>query len=235
MQQGSVSHPATAHRRALLPALLKVGALALGLNLLPSGSTFGAAAEECRITVLGDSLSSGYGLPGDRSFPRQLEVALVENGFECEVIDAGVSGDTSAGGRARVAWALADAPSHLLVELGGNDALRALPVDQLERNLEAIIETATERDIPVFLAGMLAPPNLGTRYTDAFASVYSDLAERHEIPLYTFFLEGVITRPAFMQPDGIHPAEEGVAEIVRRIVPPVTSWLKNTGVEARSH
>lgn len=191
------------------------------------------AAADCRIIVLGDSLTAGYGLPLDLAFPAQLERALRAAGSRCEVDNAGVSGDTSAGGLARLEWVLADAPTHLIVELGANDALRALPVEQLEVNLNAIIERAQARGVHVMLAGMLAPPNLGADYADAFAAVYRRLAAAHRIPLYPFFLDGVIQRPELLQPDGLHPTAEGVAEIVRRILPTVLAWLEATGEGAR--
>lgn len=190
-------------------------------------------AADCRIAVLGDSLAAGYGLPLDLAFPAQLERALRDRGLPCTVLNAGVSGDTSAAGRARLAWVLAEAPSHLIVELGANDALRALPVDQLEANLAAILEAARERGIPVLLAGMLAPPNLGEAYGQSFQSVYRRLADRFGVPLYPFFLDGIMGRPELLLPDGLHPTTEGVAEIVRRILPPVLAWLEASGIPLR--
>jgi acyl-CoA thioesterase-1 len=158
--------------------------------------------------------------------PVQLEAALRKEGLDCKVLDAGVSGDTSAGGAARLDWVLADKPTHLLVELGGNDALRALPVDQLRRNLEDIITRAQGAGVKVMLAGMLPPPNLGQDYFAGFAKVYTDLAAEHHVPLYPFVLDGVILQPGLMQPDGIHPNERGVAQIVRRMLPTVVAWLR---------
>jgi acyl-CoA thioesterase-1 len=175
-----------------------VVALALCLNAVGSGRPAGAE-DACRISLLGDSLTSGYGVAQGQAFPAVLEAALRADGFTCEVIDAGVSGDTSAGGRSRLPWVLADRPSHLLVELGGNDGLRALPVTQLEANLAAIIQDAQGQGIKVFLAGMLAPPNLGRDYTEAFRRVYEDLAARYDVPLYPFFLEGIVMEPQLMQ------------------------------------
>lgn len=194
-----------------------------------------APAAACRLAVLGDSLTAGYGVERADAFPARLDAALREEGFACEVLDAGVSGDTSAGGRARLAWVLADRPTHLLVELGGNDGLRALPVEQLEANLDAIVAGARDAGVQVMLAGMLAPPNLGPAYTDAFAAAFTGVAGRHDVPLYPFFLDGVVTERALMQPDGIHPNAAGVAEIVRRITPAVAGWLATTGVAAAPH
>jgi acyl-CoA thioesterase-1 len=204
--------------------VLKAG-LVLALAALLAASPV-LAAESCRLAVLGDSLTAGYGVPAAASLPVQLEAALRKEGLDCKVLDAGVSGDTSAGGAARLDWVLADKPTHLLVELGGNDALRALPVDQLRRNLEDIVTRAQGAGVKVMLAGMLPPPNLGQDYFAGFAKVYTDLAAEHHHPLYPFVLDGVILQPGLMQPDGIHPNERGVAEIVRRMLPAVTAWLR---------
>ena len=196
--------------------------LLLGLVASPA-----AAAEPCRVAVLGDSLTAGFGVRAGASFPAQLGAALAKGGLAaCEVVDAGVSGDTSAGGAARLDWVLADRPTHLLVELGGNDALRALPVEQLRSNLDDIARRAKDAGVRVMLAGMLPPPNLGRPYSDAFAAAYRDVAQAHGIPLYPFFLDGVVFETGLMQPDGIHPNDRGVAEIVRRILPSVAAWLR---------
>jgi acyl-CoA thioesterase I len=189
-----------------------------------------AQADSCRLAVLGDSLASGYGLPIEDGFPARLGQALDAAGYPCEVLDAGVSGDTSAGGVARLDWTLADQPTHVLVELGGNDALRGLPPEQMEANLDLIIERFLSEEVEVLLAGMLAPPNLGREYGDAFAEVFPRVAERHDVPLYPFFLDGVAAERALNQPDGIHPNAEGVRVIVERILPTVTAWLDDTGV-----
>jgi len=184
-----------------------------------------ASAEPCRIAVLGDSLTAAYGLDTADGFPAQLQRALDAEGYACEVLDAGVSGDTSAGGLARLDWMLADQPSHVIVELGANDALRAVPPEETERNLDGILTRLEAEGIPVLLAGMLAPPNLGRTYGQAFEAVYADLAERNDVPLYPFFLDGVAGEPALNQPDGIHPTAEGVAVIVARMLPTVVAWL----------
>ncbi len=174
--------------------------------------------------MLGDSLAAGYGVALEEAFPAQLErrstAAAGLRGPECRRV-----GRHSAGGLARLDWVLGDEPTHLLVELGGNDALRALPVEMLEANLAAIIEGAEEQGVAVMLAGMLAPPNLGARYTEGFAAVYPRLAARYGVPLYPFFLDGAIDDPALMARDGIHPNAQGVALIVERILPHVVAWL----------
>ena len=189
----------------------------------------GKAALACRLTVLGDSLAAGYGVAAGDAFPAKLEAALRGRGVGCAVLNAGVSGDTSAGGAARLDWVLADRPTHLLIELGGNDALRGLPVDQLEANLDQIIRTAKARGVEVMLAGMLAPPNLGRVYTESFKQVYLDLARRHDVPLYPFFLDGAVLQDGLMQADGIHPNALGVDIIVERITPMVAAFVQDEG------
>jgi acyl-CoA thioesterase I len=206
--------------------------LMLGLNLIGQSASADTRSPPCKIAVLGDSLTAGYGVAAGEAFPVLLAGELAEAGFACEVVDAGVSGDTSAGGRARLDWVLADEPSHLIVELGGNDGLRGLPVEQLESNLAAIIEKARAGQVQVFLAGMLAPPNFGRDYTDAFKAVYTDLAARYDLPLYPFFLDGVITDKSLMQPDGIHPNAAGVVRLAAAILPSISAWLEATGVVA---
>lgn len=210
-------------------AALKIALLALVVGAGPGTVT---AEPGCRIAVLGDSLASGYGLRLEDAFPARLEAALRDAGYACEVLDAGVSGDTSAGGRSRLDWTLADEPSHVIVELGGNDALRGLPPEQMADNLDAILTRLAEEEVPALLAGMLAPPNLGRAYGGEFQAVFPRLAEKHGVPLYPFFLEGVAAEWELNQPDRIHPNEAGVDEIVRRILPTVTEWLDGTGVDA---
>ena len=183
------------------------------------------ADQPCRIAVLGDSLTSSYGLDLPQGFPARLEEALRAEGYACEVLDAGVAGDTSAGGVARLDWMLGDEPSHVIVELGGNDALRALPPEAMERNLDAIITRLKEEGLEVLLAGIYAPPNLGREYGEAFAAVFPRLAEQHDVALYPFFLDGVAGHPGLNQPDGIHPSAAGIERIVDRILPAIEAWL----------
>ena len=197
------------------------GAIAAATILLATPA-FGAP---CRIAVLGDSLTSAYGLDVADGFPAKLEQALRAKGYDCAVLDAGVSGDTSAGGLTRLDWMLADQPSHVIVELGGNDGLRALPPEQMADNLDQIITRLKDEGIAVLLTGMLAPPNLGREYGTAFAAVFPQLAKKHDVPLYPFFLEGVAGDALLNQGDGIHPTKEGIAIIVERILPTVTDWL----------
>ena len=206
-----------------IASFLKGATLALALLLATE-----AHAAACRIAVFGDSLTAAYGLDLADGFPVRLEQALREQGYDCAVLDAGVSGDTSAGGLARLDWMLADQPSHVIVELGANDGLRALPVEQMAQNLDQIITRLQDEGIPVLLAGMLAPPNLGREYGAAFEAVFPRLAEEHSLPLYPFFLDGVAGEALLNQGDGIHPSEEGIAIIVERILPTVTDWLDAT-------
>ena len=198
-----------------------LGGLLLGMVVVPN-------AWACRLAVLGDSLAAGYGVAEQEAFPVRLEAALRQRGSDCTVLNAGVSGDTSAGGAARLDWVLADQPTHLLVELGGNDALRGLPVEQLRANLEQIVVGAQARNVQVMLAGMLAPPNLGRAYGDAFRQVYEDLAQEHGIAFYPFFLDGAVLQDGLMQPDGIHPNARGVEVIVERITPWIMNSLKES-------
>lgn len=214
-----------ARQMGQLLALLKV---ALALAVL-SGASPAGADDACRIAVLGDSLAAAHGLDVEQGFPAVLERRLRSEGYDCVVLGAGVGGDTTAGGLARLDWAMADRPSHVIVELGGNDGLRALPPEQMEQNLDAIVSRLEADGVAVLLTGMRAPPNLGRAYGEAFEAVFSRVAERHGIPLYPFFLDGVAGNPELNQPDGIHPTAEGIALIVERMLPTVTEWLDQTG------
>jgi acyl-CoA thioesterase-1 len=184
-----------------------------------------SAAPPLRLMVIGDSLAAGFGLPASQAFPAQLEAALRRNGHAVMVLNAGVSGDTSAGGKARIAWALADKPDAVILELGGNDALRGIDPQELHANLSAILTTLKARGIPTFLSGMVAPPNLGAAYGQEFRDVYGRLAREFGVPLQPFFLEGVAMQPALNQADGIHPNAAGVAVLVDNIVPLIEPWL----------
>ncbi|HVG82152.1 MAG TPA: arylesterase [Methylomirabilota bacterium] len=190
----------------------------LALALFTSGP---AAAQPLKILALGDSLTAGFGLPAGQGFAPQLERALKESGVEAQVIDAGVSGDTSAGGLARIEWALADGPDLVILELGANDMLRGVDPAETRANLDAMLAKLRAAGARVLLAGMRAAPNLGLDYSAAFEAIYGDLATKYEVPLYPFFLEGVATEPTLNLPDGLHPNAAGVREIVRRILPHV--------------
>jgi acyl-CoA thioesterase-1 len=190
-------------------------------------STLRAQAQERkRLLVLGDSLTAGYGLPKNQAFPARLQAALQGQGIDVEVIDAGVSGDTSAGGLARLDWALGSPPpGYAIVELGANDGLRGLPPAAMEQNLDAILARLKARGVRVLLAGMRAPPNLGRDYVGEYEAVFPRLARKHDAILYPFFLEGIATETTLNQGDGLHPNAAGVEEIVRRILPSVRQLL----------
>ena len=179
----------------------------------------GTAPRTIRILALGDSLTAGYGLPHAQGFVAQLQAALDRADAHATVLDAGVSGDTSAGGLARLDWALGDHPNAAIVELGANDGLRGLDPGQLERNLDAILDQLQGRHIPTLLSGMYAPPNLGAAYFHAFRGVYDRLSQRPGLLYDPFFLADVAGNHVLNQADGIHPSPAGVAIIVRRLTP----------------
>ncbi|MBC7905325.1 MAG: arylesterase [Rhodospirillaceae bacterium] len=208
-----------------LSVLVAYGAVALVVNV----SAGEAMAESLRVLALGDSLTAGYGLPADAAFPVQLEKALRAQGYDVTVINAGVSGDTSAGGRARLDWALADKPKFAIVELGANDGLRGIDPKVTEQNLDAILTRLKAEGVTVLLTGMLAPPNYGPDYAESFRQVFVRLAQRHKVAFYPFFLDGIARDPKLNQGDGLHPTREGVAVIVNRILPSVTQVLSNGG------
>jgi acyl-CoA thioesterase-1 len=170
-----------------------------------------------RIVFLGDSLTAGFGLSSDKSFPSLIGNKLKDKGLDYEVVNAGVSGDTSAGGVRRLDWSLDGDTRVLIVALGANDGLRGLPVDDMKKNIAAVLDLARTRGIPVILAGMEAPPNNGVDYTKAFRDVYADLAKEYKVRLIPFLLQGVAGDASLNQADGIHPNIRG-AEIVADLV-----------------
>ena len=210
--------------------------LYISLLLLLSSAVAAMSGEEdagaIRVLMLGDSLTAGYGVAPRAALPVRLEAALRERGFDVEVINAGVSGDTSAGGLARLEWALADDPHAVIVALGANDALRALDPDITRDNLDRLTRALAERGLPVLIAGMLAPRNLGADYVARFDAMYAEIAARHGALLYPFLLEGVASVAALNQSDGIHPNEAGVEEIVSRILPSVLCLLGRVSLPA---
>ena len=197
----------------------------LGCLLLPVTVVAAERPAEARIVVLGDSLSAGYGLPAAEAFPAQLEQALRQSGQAVRVINAGVSGDTTAGGLARLDWALVERPQLVIVQLGANDALRGLDPEQARANLDAILTRLQREGAQVLLVGMRAPRNLGPAYYTKFDRIYGDLARKHRVALDPFFLEGVALRPELNQADGLHPNARGVAVVVRRLLPQVLELL----------
>lgn len=199
-----------------------MAALALGLALL---GPLPAQAAPVRLLILGDSLASGYGLPHDQGFEVQLAAALKAAGEDVAIVDGAVSGDTSADGRARLDWVLAGGVDAAIVELGANDGLRGLDPKEMAANLTAIMDTLAARHIPVLLAGMYAPPNMGPAYGRAFRAVFTRLGQRPGVLYYSFFLRGVAEVPALTQPDRLHPNAAGVRKIVHRILPLVERLL----------
>jgi len=184
-----------------------------------------AAAAPPRLLVLGDSLSAGYGLPHGQGFEVQLQQALKAHGHDVSIIDGAVSGDTSAGGRARLDWALGDGADAAIVELGANDGLRGLDPKDMETNLTAILDELAAKHIPVLLTGMFAPPNLGPDYQTAFRAVFDRLGKRPGVLYDPFFLQGVAAVDELNQADRMHPNPEGVQRIVARILPLVEKLL----------
>lgn len=212
-------------RRILRQGLVRprYGLILLVVNLLLAPAAQAEAAR--RILALGDSLTAGHGLAAEQSFPIQLEKALRARGHDVTVINGGVSGDTSAGGLARLDWVLADKPDFAIVELGANDGLRGLDPEQTYANLDAIVARLQGARIPVLLAGMVAPPNLGRDYQQAFADAYVRVLQNHPVIFYPFFLDGVATERTLNQEDGIHPTARGVSIIVDHILPYVERML----------
>ena len=203
----------------------------LGLAILASAMLPVAAAQgkTVKLLALGDSLTAGYGLAEADAFPQQLERRLKAAGFDVTVMNAGVSGDTSAGGPAVLDWVLADQPDAAIVALGGNDALRGLDPEATYANLDRILARLAEKHVAVLLVGMKAPRNLGKDYAAAFDAVYPRLAERWQVPLYPFMLDGVALDAELNQPDGIHPNAKGVAVEVERMLPAIRHLIEEIG------
>ena len=185
-----------------------------------------AAAREVTLLALGDSLTAGYGLQPSDAFPVKLEAALRAKGHQVKVVNAGVSGDTALDGSSRIDWALSEEVDAVIVELGANDALRGLPPGQAEDALDKLLARLAEKRLPVLLAGMRAPPNLGPEYQAAFDGMYPRLAQKQGALLYPFFLDGVAAETKLNQADGMHPNPAGVDVIVSRILPSVEDLLK---------
>jgi acyl-CoA thioesterase-1 len=184
--------------------------------------------ERPKIVVLGDSLTAGLGLLDTQSFPSLLQQKIDTDGFEFEVVNGGVSGDTSAGGLRRLDWVLQEDVRVLILALGANDGLRGLSAAEMKRNLEQIIQTARARHVLVILAGMEAPPNYGAQYATSFRQVYRDLALQYRVPFIPFLLDKVAGQPALNQTDGIHPNAAGaavVADTVWSVLKPMLDQL----------
>ena len=204
--------------------------LVLALTLMAAGTALAQApsvtpAKPIKMVVLGDSLSAGLGLPASAAFPAQLQKSLEAKGIAVEMINAGVSGDTSSGGRDRLDWSVPEGTEAVILELGANDALRGLDPKITRSALSDILARLKARKIAVLLCGMVAPPNYGSDYSDRFNAIYPDLARSFGVPLYPFFLEGVATDAKLNQADGLHPTAQGVDAIVQNMLPSVEAFL----------
>jgi acyl-CoA thioesterase-1 len=204
--------------------------LVLGLALVTAGTAFaqapaGPGTKPIKMVVLGDSLSAGLGLPASSAFPARLQKSLKLNGIPVDMINAGVSGDTSSGGRDRLDWSVPEGTDAVIVELGANDALRGTDPAVTRKALSDILTRLKARKIAVLLCGMIAPPNYGTDYSARFNAIYPDLAKSFGVPLYPFFLQGVAGDAKLNQADGMHPTAEGVDVIAKNILPTVEAFL----------
>jgi acyl-CoA thioesterase-1 len=204
-------------------ALMGGGLLMAAPALAQTPATQGVKAV--KMVVLGDSLSAGLGLAGSAAFPARLQKALKAKGIEVDMINAGVSGDTSSGGRDRLDWSVPEGTDAVILELGANDALRGIDPKVTRAALADILTRLKARKIAVLLCGMLAPPNYGADYSARFNAIYPDLAKAFQVPLYPFFLEGVATEAKLNQADGLHPTAEGIDTIVKNILPGVEAFL----------
>ena len=188
-------------------------------------------AETPRLMVFGDSLVAGYGLPAEQGFTSQLQDRLSANGFTIEILNAGVSGDTSAGGSARLDWALSEQPDYVMIVLGGNDLLRGLDPGATRQNLDQIMARLAELNIKTFLCGMLAPLNLGPEYSREFNPIYPELAQKYDLAFYPFFLQDVALVPGLNQRDGLHPNADGVEKIIDGMMPVLSQFLSGRAKE----
>ena len=204
---------------------LVISVVAALLFVLASTVAPDAADRPLKITAFGDSLTAGYGLPASAAFPAQLQQVLEARGRRIVIENAGVSGDTAQAGLDRLDWSIGDNVDGVIIELGANDALRGLDPAQTRTALEAIILRLKARKIPMMVAGMRAPPNLGPDYAGRFDAIFGNLAAKHGLILYPFFLDGVAGNRALNQNDGIHPTAQGVRIIAERIAPTVERFL----------
>jgi acyl-CoA thioesterase-1 len=204
--------------------------LVLGLTLMTTGTAFAQTSaatvpKPIKMVVLGDSLSAGLGLSASAAFPARLQNSLKNKGISVDMINAGVSGDTSSGGRDRLDWSVPDGTEAVVLELGANDALRGIDPAVTRSALSDILTRLKARNIAVLLCGMVAPPNYGQDYSARFNAIYPELAKSFGVPLYPFFLDGVATQASLNQADGLHPTAAGVDVIVRNILPTVEAFL----------
>lgn len=216
---------------ALVPALTLTFALSWSAVATGAVANETAAPNSTHIVALGDSLTAGYMLPPGAGFPEQLGKALTAKGYTVSITNAGVSGDTSTGGLARLDWAMSDETDILILELGSNDALRGIEPAVTRANLDEIVTRAKAKDVKVLIAGMLAPPNMGEDYAADFNPIFGELADEHGTALYPFFLDGVAANPSLNLADGMHPTGEGVAVIVERILPTIETLIEQINAD----
>ncbi len=205
--------------------------MALGLVWLALLLAIPAAAAATRILAFGDSLTAGLGLPATQAFPARLQALLAAEGLAVEMVNAGVSGDTSADGLARLDWAMADHPDAVLVEFGANDALRGVDPKLTYANLDQILARVKASGVKAMLLGMLAPSNWGDAYRQEFDAIYRRLADKYQVPLYPFILDGVALDPRLNQPDGLHPNAAGAEIIAERLAPYVARLIRGQGMQ----
>ncbi|MBY5817269.1 arylesterase [Rhizobium leguminosarum] len=201
---------------------------ALQFTVIAVSLIFATAADARTINLVGfgDSLMAGYQLPPGDGFPEKLQAALKAKGLDVTIANAGVSGDTTTGGLARIDWSVPDGTDGVILELGANDALRGIPPEESEKNLDQMITRLKERGIAVLLAGMMAPPNMGADYAARFNPIYQKLSEKHGLPLYAFFLDGVALEAGLKLDDGMHPNARGVDVMVEKMEPAVTNFVE---------
>ena len=209
----------------MLAHMLVLGMALMGANAAFAQAPAAGAGKPIKMVVLGDSLSAGLGLSASAAFPARLKQSLKIKGIEVDMINAGVSGDTSSGGRDRLDWSVPQGTDAVILELGANDALRGTDPKVTRAALTDILAQLKARKVAVLLCGMLAPPNYGSDYSARFNAIYPDLAKSFEVPLYPFFLEGVAADARLNQADGLHPTAEGVDVIVKNILPTVEAFL----------
>jgi acyl-CoA thioesterase-1 len=205
--------------------MLGAGVIVAVAVVMPAAAQPAGAARPLKIVAFGDSLTAGFGLPADAAFPARLQLALVRQGLAVEVANAGVSGDTAADGLARLDWSVPDDADAVIVELGANDALRGIDPKLTRAALDTILQRLAARRLPVLLAGMRAPPNMGADFTKAFDAIYPDLAGGYGVLFYPFFLDGVAAERGLNQGDGVHPTAAGVDVIVARLLPQVEELI----------
>ena len=199
--------------------------LLFALAVWMSAAIVPAAAQSVKLVGFGDSLMAGYQLPPEDAFTARLQAALQEKGVDVTIENAGVSGDTTSGGLARIDWSVPDGTNGVILELGANDALRGISPADSRANLDRMIVRLKERGIPVLLVGIFAPPNMGEDYAREFNAIYADLAKTHDVPLYPFFLDGVVTQRDLQLEDAMHPNAKGVGVMVERFLPTAEAFI----------